>query len=55
MRHLIDNYSHSSEDKKTIVHKMVNKDDVVGVIINIAVEMEASVEYIKQMLLDSCL
>ena len=34
---------------------MVKKDDAVGAIINIAVEMEASVEDTKQMLLDNCL
>ena len=55
MRRLVDNSSPSSEDKKTIFHKMVKKDAAVKAIISIAADMDASVDDTKRMLLDNFL
>ena len=55
MRRLVDNSSPSSDDKKTIFHKMVKKDAAVKAIISIAADMDASVDDTKRMLLDNCL
>lgn len=55
MRRLVDNSSPSSDDKKTIFHKMVKKDDAVKAIISIASDMDASVDDTKKMLMDNCL
>jgi len=55
MRQLIDVISPTSPQKQQAFQKMVNKDTTVSAVLKVAVQMNATVDDTKNMVLNNCL